>query len=83
MSQTKESLTVRAKNPNRLKEIRVERGLTLEQASALSGFSLAAISRHENGNRGLDGSAIDRYARMYQVAPYELFVNPGNDAESA
>lgn len=61
---------------NRLKELRNRRGLSQEHAAAMVGYDISTVNRHENGNRGLDGSAIDRYAKLYQVAAYELFVDP-------
>lgn len=61
---------------NRLRELRTKRGLSQEHAAAMVGYDISTVNRHENGNRGLDGSAIDRYAKLYQVSAYELFVDP-------
>ena len=61
---------------NRLRELRSKAGLTQEHAAALIGYDISTLNRHENGNRGLDGSAIDRYAKLYKVSAYELFIDP-------
>jgi hypothetical protein len=38
------------------------------------GWKSPVVNRHELGNRALDGFAIERYARYYNVSPYEIFV---------
>lgn len=61
---------------NRLREFRDRSRLTQEEVSLLTGFSVAAISRHENGSRNLSEDAIVKYANLYKVHTYELFVDP-------
>ena len=61
---------------NRLRELRDRSRLTQEEVSTLTGISVAAISRHENCSRGLSRDAIDKYARVYKVHTYEIFVDP-------
>ena len=61
---------------NRLRELRDRSRLTMQEVATLTGFSVAAISRHENGSRSLSEDAVDRYARLYKVRTYELFINP-------
>ena len=62
---------------NRLKELRDRSRLTLQEVSILTGFSVPAISRHENGSRSLSSEAITKYAALYKVQTYELFMrNP-------
>lgn len=61
---------------NRLRELRDRSRLTMQEVSTLTGFSVAAISRHENGSRSLSDDAIDKYAKLYKVRTYELFVDP-------
>lgn len=61
---------------NRLKELRDRSRLTLQEVSTLTGFSVAAISRHENCSRSLSDEAVVKYAALYKVHTYELFVNP-------
>lgn len=60
---------------NRLKELRDRSRLTLQEVSILTGFSVPAISRHENGSRSLSEEAILKYAALYKVNTHELFVN--------
>lgn len=61
---------------NRLRELRDRSRLTQEEVSTLTGISVAAISRHENCSRGLSRDAIERYAGVYKVHTYEIFVDP-------
>lgn len=60
---------------NRLKELRDRSRLTLQEVSILTGFSVPAISRHENGSRSLSEDAILKYAALYKVNTHELFVD--------
>jgi len=60
---------------NRLKELRDRSRLTLQEVSILTGFSVPAISRHENGSRSLSEEAILKYSALYKVNTHELFVN--------
>ena len=66
---------------NRLKELRDRSRLTQDEVSMITGYSVATISRHESGSRGLSQDAIDRYSRLYKVRSYELFVDPGTESE--
>lgn len=61
---------------NRLQKLRQERGLTLEDVGARVGYAHATVSRHETGARALDGAAIDRYAVLYGVQPWEIWLAP-------
>lgn len=61
---------------NRLRELRDRSRLTMQEVATLTGFSVAAISRHENGSRGLSEEAVDRYAKLYKVRTYEIFIDP-------
>lgn len=69
------------KFPNRLRELRRGRQLTQEEAATLTGFSLSAVNRHENGNRSMDGPTMEAYAKLYGVTAYELYVDPVPDDE--
>lgn len=62
------------KYPNRLRELREKRQLTQADVATILGVKQPTINRHEQGNRSLDGFAIEKYARFYNVSPYELFV---------
>lgn len=64
------------KYPNRLRELREGRKLTQAEAAILVGKSAAAVNRHEAGSRSLDGEMIEKYAALYGVIPYDLFVTP-------
>lgn len=68
---------------NRLRELRDRSRLTQEEVSAVTGMSVAAISRHENCSRSLSQEAIERYAALYKVHTYEIFVDPGEVAGHA
>lgn len=61
---------------NRLRELRDRSRLTQEEVSTLTGFSVAAISRHESGSRSLSEEAIVKYATLYKVPSYQLFLDP-------
>lgn len=62
---------------NRLKELRDRSRLTLQEVSLITGYSVPTISRHENGGRGLSEEALIKYASLYKVHTYELFVIDG------
>lgn len=68
---------------NRLRELRDRSRLTLQEVSTLTGFSVATISRHEGGSRSLSEDAVDKYARIYKVRTYELFIDPGEAGDAA
>lgn len=61
---------------NRLKELRDRSRLTLQEVSMITGFSVPAISRHENGGRSLSEEAIAKYASLYKVPTHQLFIEP-------
>ena len=67
--------------PNRLRELRNRSRLTLEEVSILTGFSVPTISRHENGGRSLSEEAIIKYASLYKVSSYEIFVRAAQGDE--
>ena len=62
--------------PNRLRELRDRSRLTLQEVSTLTGLSVAAVSRHESGSRGISDEAVLKYAALYKVHTYEIFVDP-------
>lgn len=62
------------KHPNRLRELRLQRGISQADMATLLGVKQPTVNRHEQGNRSLDGFAIERYAKIHGVSPYELFV---------
>lgn len=66
---------------NRLKEFRDRARLTLQEVSMITGFSVPTISRHESGERGLTEEALVKYASLYKVHTYELFVIDGLEGD--
>jgi ribosome-binding protein aMBF1 (putative translation factor) len=62
--------------PNRIRELRLARNWLQDELAAMVGLTAAAVNRHERGNRDLDGWTIERYAIVFQVSPYALFVHP-------
>jgi hypothetical protein len=66
---------------NRLKELRTrgkEKGglwLTLEEVGDLLEVDYTTVSRHEAG-RGLTADMIEKYAKLYKVETFEIFLNP-------
>lgn len=67
---------------NRLRELRDRSRLTLQEVSTLTGFSVAAISRHENGSRSISDDAVIKYAALYKVHTYEIFVDPRESVDN-
>lgn len=61
---------------NRLRELRNRARLTLEEVSILTGYSVPAISRHENGGRSLSEEAIQKYSALFKVPTHQLFMRP-------
>ena len=51
----------------RLKELRKEKGLTLDQLEIATGLSRSAISDYENGKRTPSASVIITLARFFEV----------------
>ena len=66
---------------NRLKELRDRSRLTMEEVGMITGFSVATISRHENGGRSLSEDVIEKYASLYKVPTHQLFMHPADDVE--
>ena len=69
------------KHPNRIRILREIAGLDQTELADRTGFKQATVSRHELGNRSLDGLAIERYSRLFGVTPYELFVRMDHELE--
>jgi len=57
---------------NRLKELRNERGWTLQEVADKLGTTHTTVSRLEGGKRGLDGEWIEKFAALYQVTQGEI-----------
>ena len=57
---------------NRIKDLRKEKGLTLNQLSEKTGISASHLSRIEAGARGLKLEYIESISRVLSVTPTEL-----------
>ena len=61
------------KNPNRIRELRVAKGLTQGQLGEMIGVGVAHVSRMENGKRDLTQYWMEKLAVALDVAPVDLF----------
>lgn len=60
---------------NRLRELREDRRLTQQEVAKLLDIDHTTVSRHESGSRSLSPEDIQKYARLYKVESYELFID--------
>ena len=74
MSATK-SQPSRIPRPNRLKELRQERGMTQAEVGSLLGVSHMSVSHAESGRRGLSNATIEKYAELYGVPSFSIFLS--------
>jgi transcriptional regulator with XRE-family HTH domain len=58
--------------PNRIREIRKEKGLTIEELSERSGLSVSYTGRLENGERNLSVKNMNLLAHALEVEPQDL-----------
>lgn len=68
---------------NRIKELRLERGLTLEELAEMVGTSLQQISRLELGDRRLSEKWMRPIARALGVSPGDLLSDATPDPVSS
>lgn len=61
---------------NRLRKLREARKLTQQEVAKLLDIDHTTVSRHESGSRGLGPEDIQKYARLYKVESWELFIDP-------
>ena len=61
---------------HRLRELLEARKLTQQEVAKLLDIDHTTVSRHESGSRGLSPEDIQKYARLYKVESYELFIDP-------
>lgn len=61
---------------NRLRELRETCKLTQQEVAKLLDIDYTTVSRHESGSRGLSPEDVQKYARLYKVESYELFIDP-------
>lgn len=57
---------------NRIKIVRKERGLTLDDLAEKTGLSVSYVQRMENGERNLSMKNLNKIAGALEVAPAEL-----------
>jgi repressor LexA len=58
--------------PNRVKELRKKRGMTLEQLAEKAGYSTGHIGNIENHKKGFSESSLKQIAKALGVKPSEL-----------
>ncbi|KQS90319.1 helix-turn-helix domain-containing protein [Rhizobium sp. Leaf386] len=58
--------------PNRIRELREERELTIEQLAEKTGLSTSYVSRLESGERNLSVKNINLFAHAFEAEPQEL-----------
>jgi transcriptional regulator with XRE-family HTH domain len=58
--------------PNRLKELREEHDMTIEQVAEATGLSVSYVWRLESGARNLSVKNMNLFAHAFKVAPEEL-----------
>ena len=66
---------------NRLRELREAEGLTQSELARRLAIKVTTLNRHEQMNRSIDALSIERYARYFNVHPYELFVPEDHELE--
>jgi transcriptional regulator with XRE-family HTH domain len=64
----------------RLRELRLQQGLTLQELAERSGFSRAFLSRLESGNRQASISAALTLCGIFRVSLASLFENPEEES---
>lgn len=60
---------------NRLSEQREKSRLTQKEVAKLLDIDFTTVSAHENGRRGLTQPEIKKYAALFKVESYELFLD--------
>lgn len=65
--------------PNRIREVRVEKGLTLEQLSDKVGLSFGQVAKMERGDRGLNLEWLQRFARALDCRAADLLPPEAKD----
>lgn len=60
---------------NRIRVLRIEREMTIEQLAEATGLSVSYVSRLENGERNLSLRNLNLFAHAFSVDPKELLAN--------
>lgn len=75
MSKKKEKEVKKAYKPNRLRQLRRGRGLTLEELGEKSGIPFQTIARYEKRERKLTIDAMSRLAPHLKCEPWEIMAD--------
>jgi transcriptional regulator with XRE-family HTH domain len=68
---------------NRVQEVRLQRGWTLEELAEKAGLSTSQVSKVENGKRGWSVTSLESLAKALGVDVSELFHAADEDGENA
>ncbi len=66
---------------NRLKELRLERGWSQEDAAEVAGLKQPTYQRYESGRRKLHPEVMRILASAFRVQAYELIFDPSDDED--
>lgn len=62
--------------PNRIRELRDDRHMTVEQLAEATGLSVSYVSRLENGGRNLSVKNLNLFAAAFGVEPRDILAKP-------
>ncbi len=79
MAKTKGNLKEAVRMGARLKNLRIEKGLTGGQLAKLAGLSQAQTSRLENGKQGFRSATLQRLAKALDVEPVYFYLDSEAD----
>lgn len=71
---TGKSVDMDTQPANRIRELREERDMTIEDVAEATGLSVSYVSRLENGARNLSLKNMNLFAHAFQVNPEDLIV---------
>lgn len=66
------------RSPNRMRQLRLDRGMTQEQVALEAGCAISTINMMERGERTLSLEWMQRLAKVFGVAPSELLTVENN-----
>ncbi|KKL85476.1 hypothetical protein LCGC14_1954320 [marine sediment metagenome] len=69
-------------HPNRLSALRDRSRLTQAEVAKLLDIDETTVARHESGTRKLPHEMVEKYAKLYKVSSYELYLEPVKPTES-
>jgi transcriptional regulator with XRE-family HTH domain len=65
----------------RLKEMRSNAGMTLDDLASLVGMSRSYVSEIENGRKQINGRRLEQFAKAFGVRPQDLLDDGGLPAD--